>query len=397
MAVYLDYNATTPVAPTVLEAMLPFLGENFGNAGSVHSAGQRARAAVDAARESVAALIGAKPSEIVFTSGGTEADNLAIFGTIAVSPKPRKHIVTTAIEHHAILHSCEELERHGIDVTVVPVGRGPESQGVVDPEEIRRALRPETALITVMHANNELGTIQPIEEIARIAAGAGVRFHCDGVQSAGKVPLDVNRLGVDLLSISAHKFYGPKGVGALYVRTGTNIAPRFFGGHAERDRRPGTENVPGIIGIGKAAELAGKLLAEDAARIAPLRDRLESALLDRIPSARVNGDRKHRVPNTTNISFPGAAGEALLIALDLQGVECSTGAACSSGSTEPSHVLTAAGLSRDDARASLRFSLGRPTTAAEIDRAIEVIPGVVERIRALSPRAPQAEAAAPAR
>lgn len=397
MAVYLDYNATTPVAPTVLEAMLPFLGENFGNAGSVHSAGQRARAAVDAARESVAALIGAKPSEIVFTSGGTEADNLAIFGTIAVSPKPRKHIVTTAIEHHAILHSCEELERQGIDVTVVPVGRGPESQGVVDPEEIRRALRPETVLITVMHANNELGTIQPIEEIARVAAEAGVRFHCDAVQSAGKVPLDVNRLGVDLLSISAHKFYGPKGVGALYVRTGTNIAPRFFGGHAERDRRPGTENVPGIIGIGKAAELARKLLAEDAARIAPLRDRLESALLDRIPAARVNGDRKHRVPNTTNISFPGAAGEALLIALDLQGVECSTGAACSSGSTEPSHVLTAAGLSRDHARASLRFSLGRPTTAAEIDRAIEVIPGVVERIRALSPRAPQAEAAAPAR
>jgi cysteine desulfurase len=396
MAIYLDYNATTPVAPAVLEAMLPFLGENFGNAGSVHSAGQRARAAVDAARESVAALIGAKPTEIVFTSGGTEADNLAIFGSVAPSPKARKHIITTAIEHHAILHSCEELERQGIDVTVVPVGRGPESQGVVDPEDIRRALRPETVLITVMHANNELGTIQPIEEIARIAAEAGVRFHCDGVQSAGKVPLDVKRLGVDLLSISAHKFYGPKGVGALYVRTGTNLAPRFFGGHAERDRRPGTENVPGIIGIGKAAELARVLLAEDAGRIAPLRDRLESALLERIPSASVNGDRKHRVPNTTNISFPGAAGEALLIALDLQGVECSTGAACSSGSTEPSHVLTAAGLSRDDARASLRFSLGRPTTAAEIDRAIQIIPGVVERIRALSPRAPQAEAA-PAR
>ncbi len=401
MPVYLDYNATTPVAPAVLEAMLPFLGENFGNAGSVHSAGQRARAAVDAARESVAALIGAKASEIVFTSGGTEADNLAIFGslggTVAASSKARKHIITTAIEHHAILHSCEELERQGIDVTVVPVGRGPESQGVVDPEEIRRALRPETVLITVMHANNELGTIQPIEEIARIAAEAGVRFHCDGVQSAGKVPLDVNRLGVDLLSISAHKFYGPKGVGALYVRTGTNLAPRFFGGHAERDRRPGTENVPGIIGIGRAAELARKFLAEDAARIGPLRDRLESALLDRIPSARVNGDRKHRVPNTTNISFPGAAGEALLISLDLQGVECSTGAACSSGSTEPSHVLTAAGLSRDDARASLRFSLGRPTTAAEIDRAIAIVPGVVERIRSLSPRAPHAEAVAPAR
>jgi len=397
MAIYLDYNATTPVAPAVLEAMLPFLGENFGNAGSVHSAGQRARAAVDAARESVAALIGAKSSEIVFTSGGTEADNLAIFGTIAASTKLRKHVITTAIEHHAILHSCEELARQGVEITVVPVRRGPDAQGVVDPEEIRRAVRPDTVLITVMHANNELGTIQPIEEIARIAAEAGVRFHCDAVQSAGKVPLDVKRLGVDLMSISAHKFCGPKGIGALYVRSGVNIAPRAFGGHAERDRRPGTENVPGIIAIGKAAELARQLLAEDAARIASLRDQLEAALLDRIPAARVNGDRSHRVPNTTNISFPGAAGEALLIALDLQGVECSTGAACSSGSTEPSHVLTAAGLSRDDARASLRFSLGRPTTAAEIDRAIEIIPGVVERIRALSPRAPQAEAAAPAR
>ena len=401
MPVYLDYNATTPVDPAVRDAMLPFLGENFGNAGSVHSAGQRARAAVDAARESVAALIGAKPAEIVFTSGGTEADNLAIFGSVggavASSMKPRKHVITTAIDHHAVLHSCEELERQGIEVTFVGVGRGLESQGVVDPEEIRRALRPETVLITVMHANNELGTIQPIEEIARIAREAGVRFHCDAVQSAGKVPLDVNHLGVDLLSISAHKFYGPKGVGALYVRTGTALAPRFYGGHAERDRRPGTENVPGIVGIGKAAELARKLLPEDSPRIGVLRDRLESALLQRIPSVRANGDRKHRVPNTLNLSFAGAGGEALLIALDLQGVECSTGAACSSGSTEPSHVLTASGLSRDEARSSLRFSLGRPTTAAEIDRAIEIIPGVVERIRAISPNAPHPEAAASAR
>lgn len=388
MRVYLDYNATTPVAPAVLEAMLPFLGENFGNAGSVHTPGQRARAAVDSARESVAALIGAKPSEVVFTSGGTEADNLALFGTVAVSAKPRKHVITTAIEHHAILHTCEELERQGIEVTIVPVSRASESQGVVDPEEIRRALRPETVLISVMHANNELGTIQPIEEIGRIAAEAGVRFHCDAVQSAGKVPLDVNRLGVDLLSISAHKFCGPKGVGALYVRSGVPLAPRFFGGHAERDRRPGTENVPGIVGLGKAAELARNLLAEDSARIGSLRDRLEAALLERVPAARVNGDRAHRVPNTTNITFPGAGGEALLIALDLQGIACSTGAACSSGSTEPSHVLLAAGLSRDDARSSLRFSLGRPTTTEEIDYAISVIPTVVERIRTLSPRSP---------
>ena len=386
MHVYLDYNATTPVAPAVLEAMLPFLSDNFGNAGSVHTPGQRARAAVDSARESVAALIGAKASEIVFTSGGTEADNLALFGSVAASTKLQKHVITTAIEHHAILHTCEELERLGIDVTIVPVSQSDVSRGVVDPEDIRRALRPETILISVMHANNELGVIQPVEEIGRIAAETGVRFHCDAVQSAGKVPLDVDRLGVDLLSISAHKFCGPKGVGALFVRSGTPLAPRFFGGHAERDRRPGTENVPGIVGIGKAAELARNLLGEDSQRIGDLRDRLESALLESVPNARVNGDRAHRVPNTTNMSFPGAGGEALLISLDLQGIACSTGAACSSGSTEPSHVLLAAGLTRDDARSSLRFSLGRPTTPEEIDYAISVIPSVVARIRALSPR-----------
>ena len=398
MRIYLDYNATTPVDPAVLAAMLPYFSENFGNAGSVHSAGQRARAAVDAARESVAALIGAVPNEIVFTSGGTEADNLGIFGAVAASQKSRKHVITTAIDHHAVLHSCEELARQGVDVTFVPVGRGPASQGIVDPEDIRRALRPETVLITVMHANNELGTIQPIEEIGRIAAEAGVRFHCDAVQSAGKVPLDVKSLGVDLLSISAHKFCGPKGVGALFVRSGTRIVPRAWGGHAERDRRPGTENVPGIVGIGKAAELARLKLTEDASRIRALRDRLEASLLERVPSVRVNGDRTRRVPNTSNLTFVGAGGEALLIALDLQGVACSTGAACSSGSTEPSHVLTASGLSREDARSSLRFSLGRPTTAEEVDHAISVIPAVVERIRALSPRtAPSSTAAMPAR
>src|ERR1700752_3796698 len=288
MRAYLDYNATTPVDPAVLEAMLPFLAVNFGNASSIHSTGQRARAAVDRARDSVAALLGAKPSEIVFTSGGTESDNLAIFGLVSgVAPKSaagRKHIITTAVEHHAILHSCQALEKQGIDVTLMPVG----NTGVIDPDEIRRALRPETILISVMHTNNELGTIQPIGEIGRIAAEADIYFHCDAVQSAGKLPLDVNRLGVDLLSISAHKIYGPKGAGVLYVRTGTELEPIFHGGHHERDRRPGTENVPGIVGLGKAADLAIKNLTSDAARMAALRDKFESALLS-LPGVHMNG------------------------------------------------------------------------------------------------------------
>jgi cysteine desulfurase len=381
MSAYLDYNSTTPVDRRVLDAMLPYFGGTFGNASSIHSAGQHARAAVDAARESVAALIDAKPAEIVFTSGGTEADNLALFGIIAASGKPRKHVITTSIEHHAVLNSCQHLETQGIEVSYVPVG----SDGVVDPADVRRALTPHTILISAMHANNEIGTIQPIEEIGRIAAEADVYFHCDAVQSAGKLPLDVNRLGVDLLSLSAHKIYGPKGVGALYVRTGAALAPQFFGGHHERDRRPGTENVPGIVGLGKAAELARALLKEDAARITALRDRLENALLDAISMIRVNGDTKRRVANTANLTFAAAGGEALVIALDLQGIACSTGAACSSGAVEPSHVLTAIGLSHDEARSSLRFSLGRTTTAEEINEAVAIIPRVVERLRALSP------------
>jgi cysteine desulfurase len=386
MRAYLDYNATTPVDPAVLEAMLAFLTDNFGNASSIHSAGQRARAAVDRARDSVAALLGAKPSEIVFTSGGTESDNLAILGLIsAVAPNSaggRKHIITSAIEHHAVLNSCQALEQQGIEVTYIPVG----SAGVVDPDEIRRALRAETVLISVMHANNELGTIQPIGEIGCIAAEADVYFHRDAVQSAGKLPLDVNQLGVDLLSISAHKIYGPKGVGALYVRSGTPLSPQFHGGHHERDRRPGTENVPGIVGFGRAAELARANLAAEPQRIVALRDRLERAILDSISSVRVNGDVTRRVANTTNLSFAAAGGEAMLIALDLVGVACSTGAACSSGAVEPSHVLLAIGLSPDEARSSLRFSLGRQTTSEEVDFAIAAIPEVVERLRALSPR-----------
>src|ERR1700722_706 len=385
MHIYLDYNATTPVDHAVLEAMLPYFAANFGNASSIHSSGQRGRSAVDAARDSVAALIGAKAAEVVLTSGGTEADNLALFGSVMASNQSRKHVITTAIEHHAVLNAAQALEKQGIDVTYVSVG----SDGVVDPQDIRRELRTETTLISVMHANNELGTIQPIEQIGRIAAEADVYFHCDAVQSAGKIPLDVNRLGVDLLFVSAHKIYGPKGIGALYVRTGTPLAPQSHGGHHERDLRPGTENVPGIVGFGKAAQLAKMNCETDAARVARvavLRDRLEEMLISSLGSVHVNGDRSRRVANTTNLAFAGAGGEALVIALDLQGIWFATGAASSSGAVEPSHVLLAIGLSADEARSSLRFSLGRATTSDEIDRAIAIIPPTGERLRALSPR-----------
>ncbi len=380
--IYFDHNATTPVDPAVREAMLPYLSEAFGNASSIHSFGQQARAAVERARQSVAALLGAHPAEIVFTSGGTEADNLAIFGIVHAASGARKHVITTQIEHHAVLNTCQALQAQGVAVTFLPVS----GDGRVDPDDVRRALRPETVLITVMHANNELGTVQPIAEIARLAAEADVWFHTDAVQSAGKLPLDVESLGVDLLSLSAHKLYGPKGVGALYIRRGVHLKPLLYGGHHERDRRPGTENVAGIVGLGQAAALARQRLCEDAVRLAALRDRLERGLLERIPHARVNGAGAPRTPNTTNITFSFIEGEALVIALDLKGVACSTGAACSSGAVEPSHVLTAIGLPPEEARASLRFSLGHGNTEAEVEYALQVIPDVVEHLRQLSPQ-----------
>ena len=388
--VYLDFNATTPVVPAVLDAMLPYFSSESANAASIHTPGQRARAAVETAREQVAALLGARPQEIVFTSGGTESDNHAIFGIVRNALGASKHIVTTQIEHEAVLNACQALEKEGgtaagnrqaIEVTYLPV----DSNGVIDPESVRDAIRPQTVLITVMHANNELGTVQPLVQIGRIAAQNDIYFHTDAVQSAGKIPLDVNALGVDLLAISGHKFYAPKGTGALYIRSGTRLRQLLYGGHHQRGFRPGTENVAGIVGFGKAAALAQSSLAEDASRVSALRDELEQALLARVPQARANAAGAPRTPNTTNLTFPGIEGEALIIALDLKGLACSTGAACSSGAIEPSHVLTAIGMPPEEARASIRFSLGRHTTAADIAYALEVVPIAVAQLRELSP------------
>ncbi|HUI40662.1 MAG TPA: cysteine desulfurase NifS [Terriglobia bacterium] len=385
-SVYLDNNATTPVAPEVAEAMWPYLHEEFGNASSVHEFGQRAREAVERARAQVAALINAQPAEIVFTSGGTESDNLAVLGAVEAarhrSIAGRKHVISTPIEHPAVLYAARMLERRQVDLTYLPMGRG----GVVDLADVQRALRTETILISVMLANNEIGTLQPIAEIGRLARERHTVCHTDAVQAVGKVPVDVEKLGVDLLSLSAHKLYGPKGVGALYARKGTRLEPLMHGGHHERDRRPGTENVPGIVGLGAAAELAAQRLEEDTRRIAALRDRLQAGILERVEGVRVNGDAAHRQPNTLNVSFQGVKGEAVVMALDLEGVACSTGSACASGSVEPSHVLTAIGLSPDEARGSIRLSLGRYNTEADVEAALEAIPSVVKRLRALSPR-----------
>jgi cysteine desulfurase len=376
--VYLDNNATTPILPEVLEAMQPYFAEHFGNASSIHHHGQETRAGVEHAREAVAALLGCRPSEIVFTSGGTEGDNLAIFGLI----REGDHIVSSTIEHHAVLNSCKRLEEAGSEVTYVPI----DGRGLVDPDDVRRALRSNTKLISIMMANNETGVLQPVEDIGKVAAEADVYFHSDGVQAAGKVAIDVNRIGCDLLSISGHKMHAPQGVGALYIRKGTILRPMLYGGSHERSRRAGTENVPGIVALGKAAEIAKEALDRgDLARMAALRDRLQEKIVAEVEAIGVNGEGAPRVPNTTNIHFDYIEGEALVIALDLKGLAVSTGAACSSGAIEPSHVLTAMGLPSDQARASLRFSLGKQNTPEDVEFALSLIPSTVARLRELSP------------
>ena len=376
--VYLDSNATTPMLPEVFEAMRPFYFDEFGNASSIHHHGQHARAAVERARESVARLLGCRAAEIVFTSGGTEADNLAIFGLA----NSGDHVITSQVEHHAVLNACKRLEQRGVEVTYLPV----DGQALLDPEDVRKALRPNTKLISIMTANNETGVVEPVEEIGRVASEADVYFHTDAVQAAGKIPIDVKKMGCDLLSISGHKFHGPQGMGALYVRRGTLIDPLFYGGNHERQRRAGTENLPGIIGLGRAAEIAmGGFDDGSLKRIQKMRDRLEATLLEKIDAAGVNSGAASRVPNTSNIFFDHIEGEAMVIALDLKGLAVSTGAACSSGAIEPSHVLTAMGLPPERARASIRFSIGKHNTEADIDFALSVIPQTVARLRELSP------------
>ena len=373
--IYLDNAATTAVRPEVLSKMLPFFTEKAGNPSSIHTAGREARKAVENARRQVAAALGAEAREIYFTAGGSESDNWAI--RCAAAETGKKHVIASAVEHHAVLHSCRALERDGFRITYLPV----DENGMVSPADVRRALTDDMALISVMAANNEVGTLEPIQEIGQLAREAGVLFHTDAVQAAGAIPIDVNAWNADLLSLSGHKFHGPKGVGALYIRKGTRIHNLIEGGAQERGLRAGTENVPGVVGMGEALSLAAAELPEYASRVTALRDRLIQGLLSAVPDARLNGHPDLRLPGNVNLSFPGVEGESLLMRLDLAGVACSSGSACTSGSLEPSHVLSAMGLSPDMARSSVRFSLGRDNTAEEIDRVLTVLPPIVEDLR----------------
>ena len=379
--IYLDYAATTPTHPEVVKAMLPYFTDAFGNPSSIHSYGQESKGAIEESRDKVAALIGARDEEIVFTSGGTEADNFAIKGVAYANEIKGDHIITSSIEHHAVIETCKFLERRGFRVTYLPV----DEYGLVDPNDVKKAITDKTILISVMQASNEVGTVEPIAEIGRIAKEAGIYFHTDAVQTVGHIPVDVNELGVDLLSMSAHKLYGPKGVGALYIRKGTKLIPFMHGGEQERRRRASTENIPGIVGFGKAVELAQQEISEEAERLTYLRDQLINGLLERIDHTRLNGHPIMRLPNNVNVSVDFIEGESMLLNLDLEGICASTGSACSSASLEPSHVLLALGLAHEQAHGSLRFSLGKWSTDEEIERVLDVLPGIVAKLRAMSP------------
>jgi len=379
--VYLDHAATTPTRPDVVKAMLPYFTDAFGNPSSIYSYGQEARGAVEEARAKVAELIGARSEEIIFTSGGTEADNYALKGVAYANERKGNHIITTSIEHNAVLEVCRFLGSRGFKITYLPV----DEYGLVDPDDVKRAITGKTILVSIMHANNEVGTIEPVEEIGKIAREAGVYFHTDAVQTVGHIPVNVDALKVDLLAVSAHKFYGPKGVGALYVREGTNLVPFIHGGGQEKKHRAGTENVPAIVGLGKAVEFAGREMDKEAERQAYLRDKLIKGLVEKIDHIRLNGHPTKRLPNNVNVIVDFVEGESLLLSLDSEGICASTGSACGMASPEPSHVLLALGVPPEQAHGSLRFTLGRENTETDVERVLEVLPGIVARLRAMSP------------
>ncbi len=379
--IYLDYNATTPVDPRVVKAMEPFLYENFHNPSSLYKGAKITKKAIEDSREKIAALIGASPKEIIFTGGGSESDNHAIKGTAFSLMHKGKHIITSSIEHHAVLHTCKFLEKIGFEITYLPV----DSYGIVTPDSVKRAIRDDTILVSIMFANNEIGTIEPIKEISKITREKGILFHTDAVQAVGKIPVNVKEIDVDMLSLSAHKFYGPKGVGALYVRKKTRIASLIHGGMQERGKRAGTENIAGIVGAGKAAEIAMEEMEEEKIKIKPLRDKLEKELLKRIPEIIVNGHPSKRLYNTLNITVKYIEGEGMLTFLDFEGISVSSGSACASGSLDPSHVLLAIGVPVEHAHGSLRFSLGKYNTEKDIEKVIDILPGIVERLRKISP------------
>lgn len=379
--VYLDHNASTPLHPEVVAAMLPYFGERFGNPSSVHSFGREAREGLEGAREAIARFLRAGKDEVIFTSGGTESDNLAIKG-VAVA-QSAGHIITSQIEHHAVLRSCQALESEGFAVTYLPV----DQHGMVDPDDVRKAIRRDTLLITVMHANSEVGTIQPVEAIGRIAKERGIPFHVDGVQTFGKVPIDLDAFGIDLLSFSSHKIYGPKGIAGLYIRKGTKLVAIQHGGEHERRRRAGTENVPGIVGFGKAVEVRARDMEAEALRLKALRDRLWTGISSTVPEVRLNGHATRRLPGTLNLSFRHVEAESIVLGLDLKGVGASAGSACTSGNVEPSHVLVAMGVPLDWAMGAVRATLGRANSPEEIDYVLEVLPPLVERLRSLLPTA----------